>query len=432
MMQRQRPIEKIALFAPNRSALYVSGLLGLRRQFARRGIDCHVGWTYFDPDQMAQFCDLFRPDAVLEIDRTRNNAAIPDDVVSIAWIQDWRSMSEDKIGNSSDRFGGSDLYYFCAKPETLGIDVKGLKHWSYLLQATDPDLYFSEGLPEESDFSLIGYIPAKMHLEQIDHPLGVQLLGPPTNTSDFGTIRQLLDAFRAHGLTWNKYDAAEARRIANRHVCSFFDSRAAVIGDVSGGCAEELQHELLPLVSASLFDRGGRCLVPDITMYNVENEVMRAIGRSSVVNAVLKVSQSVRLYGIGMWQTYPEYEPYYKGAAPTETMVRRIYGTTRINLHNAMTQMHARVLDCMATGSAIMVNKMLHNDASQPDCLKAHFEADLHYFEYDEDDLDERARAVLDADDKRRKAGRLAAEAVRAKHTWSHRVDQILSDVTQL
>lgn len=432
MRQIGRSIKSIALFAPNRSALYVSGLLGLRKQFALRGIDTHIGWSYFDPDQLAQFCDLYRPDAILEIDRTRDNAvSIPKDVISVAWIQDWRSMSEDKIGSSSDRFGGSDLYYFCAKPETVGVDARKLKHWGYLLQATDPDVYFAEDVPEESDFSLIGYIPPKLHLAQVDHPLGVELLGPPMNTTDFGTVRQLLDALRAEGLTWNKYDAALARRIANRHICSFIDKRFGC-GMNLGRTNMQVTDELMPLVFDAVFDPKSRCLVPDMMMYTVENEIMRAIGRANVVNAALNVSQSLRLYGIGMWQTYPEYLPYYQGTAPTEAAVRRIYRSSRLNLHNAMTQMHARVLDCMAAGSTIMVNKMLHNDADEPDCLKAHFDTDLHYFEYDDDDLEERARDLLQDNVRRRRAGRAAAEVVRSRHTWSHRVDQILSDLAQL
>jgi hypothetical protein len=408
------------MFAPNGSHVYVNTLLGLRREFIARGVDAHVGWSYLRPEQLPQFCDVFKPDAILEIDRTRNNALnMPKDVISIAWIQDWRSVAEEAVGSSNDRFGGSEHYYFCAKPETLNIDPSGLPHWDYLLIATDPETYFPAEVAMESDFSLIGYIPAKENLDRIDHPLGVQLFGSPTNTKDFGTIRQLVDALRAEGISWNTNDVAEARRVINRHVRSFLGQSEGN----SGGLLARLGLRTNP-------DFGDdRCLVPDDILYFVENEVMRAIARSDVIHDVLKVSTSVRLFGVGMWQTYPEFAPYYKGIAETESDVRDIYRSTRINLHNAMTQMHSRALDCMACGAVIMVNKMRHNDPSEPDCLRAHFEPGAHYFEYDDGNLAEPARALLADADLRHRAGREAAKAVAAHHTWGHRVEQILADL---
>jgi spore maturation protein CgeB len=159
---------------------------------------------------------------------------------------------------------------------------------------------------------------------------------------------------------------------------------------------------------------------------------MRALARTSLVDSVLKVSDSLRIYGVGMWQTYPEYARYYKGPVWAEDQVRQIYGSSRVNLHNAMTQMHTRALDCMSCGATIMVNRMLHNDSSEPDCLRAHFEPGVHYFEYGEDDLVERLREILGDEDRRRATGVAAAKAIREGHTWSHRVSQILDDLAQL
>lgn len=416
-------IKKIALFAPNSSALYVNVLLGLKKEFAKQGVDAHVGWSYLHPALMAQFCSVYKPDAILEIDRTRDNApGMPDDVVSIAWIQDWRSMGHHHVGYSSDNCGGSDLYYFCAKPISLGVDVSKLPHWDYLLQATDPEIYFPEPLLMECNFSLMGYIPPKEHLYKLDQPLEVVLEGCSTHSKEFGTIRQLIEVLKSVGLTWNRYDALEARQVINRYIY-FLISRW-------DGFPEKYieQRKVLESSLQSL----GQCAVPDKVMYLLENEIMRALARISVVENVLNVSDSLRLFGVGMWQTYPEFLPYYRGPVCNEDEVRRVYLTSRINLHNAMTQMHTRALDCMAAGSVIMVNKVRHNTSSDPDSLKAHFEPGLHYFEYDDDDLAERSRGLLADVEGRRRAGLAAREAICAGHTWAHRVDQILKDFAHL
>lgn len=416
-------IKRIALFAPNSSALYVNVLLGLKKEFAKRGVDAHVGWSYLHPALMEQFCSVYKPEAILEIDRTRDNApGMPDDVVSIAWIQDWRSMGHHHVGYSSDNCGGSDLYYFCAKPISLGVDVLKLPHWDYLLQATDPDMYFPEPLSMECNFSMMGYIPPKEHLHKLDQLLEVELEGGPIFPGEFGTIRQLIEVIQSAGLTWDRYDALEARRVVNSYIYFLLSKRDGFPG-------KYIQQQ--KILESSLHSLG-QCVVPDKVMYLIENEIMRALARISVVENVLRVSDSVKLFGVGMWQTYPEFLPFYQGPVNSEDEVRRVYLTSRINLHNAMTQMHSRVLDCMATGSVIMVNKVLHNTSADPDSLKAHFEPGLHYFEYGDDDLAERARELLADVEGRRRAGRASREVVCSGHTWAHRVNKILKDLAHL
>lgn len=415
------PIRSIAIFAPNRSSLYINGLLGLKKEFTRRGIVAHVGWGYLGELQLAQFCDVFRPDAILEIDRTRDNApGMPKDVTSIAWMQDWLSVGEQHIASSSTRIGGSDLNYFVAKPESIGVDTSRLPHWGYLLQATDPDIYFPEDIPMESDFSLIGYVPEREFIDRLDDRLNVEV--PGWNVTNFGTIRMLIDALKANGITWNTYDATEARRAINEHVYSFLSMPRNAFWAT-------LQRYRPRPVPAPPVDR---CVIPDDLKYFIENQIMRALARSTVAEHVLKVSASLRLFGVGMWQTYPLFAAHYAGPVKTETEVRQIYRSTRINLHNAMTQMHSRALDCMAAGSTIMVNRTRRNDVSEPDCLCAHFTPGVHYFEYGEDDLTERARDLLENTELRRRSGELAALAVHNRHTWSHRVDQIIEDLKQI
>jgi hypothetical protein len=400
-------------------------LLGLRKEFVKRGIDTHVGWSYLDADQLAQFCDVFRPDAVLEIDRTRNNAdGLPKDVFSIAWIQDWRSVGVDEVQFSATRFGGSDLYYFCTRPEAVGVDPSRLPHWAYLLQATDPDIYFPrETAKFKSDFSLMGYIPPKHRLSIIEQRLEADIfgLGPLSYHADLGTVRDLLEAMRKNGLSWNTYHVREAHRFINDYIYSRMERKRPLTN---------VMHSAFSRINLSLAPKG-KCLVPGDLLYGIENELMRALGRQAIVEAALSVSRSMRIYGLGMWETWPEFAPYFRGPLRTETEVRKMYTTTRLNLHNAMSQMHSRALDCMASGSVILVNRIRDNTPDSPECLRAFFEPGVHYFEYDEADLADVAGEILDNRKRRKKVGEAAARAVRQGHSWGDRVDQILSDLAQ-
>lgn len=426
-----RNLRSIALFAPNSSALHISVLLGIRKEFVRRGIDVHVGWHLLNEEQMHAFCDIFRPDAVIEIDRTRNEAAgVPSNVKSIAWIQDWRSVGTSDVGVLSSNFGGSDLNYFCVKPEAVGIESSKLDHWAYLLQATDPEVYVSQEASAECDFSLVGYIPAKRLLQSTDALARVHRPGDLLHGKPLCTIGEIVEAMRARGVTWNTYDAMEARAALNDFLYPLYKSKKRLLPRFWSTLSSSMRRPEPEALSNA--HPAQDCLLSDETLYWIENEVMRSQARYGVVQSALKVSRSLRLFGVGEWQTYPEFSPYYRGPLRDVSGVRRVYAETRLNLHNAMTQMHSRVLDCMASGGAVMVNEMKHNSAESPDCLKAYFEEGLHYFEYNDGNFEERAREALADEERRKKVALSAGAIVRAQHTWKQRVDQIIRDLAQL
>lgn len=405
-------MRRIAIFSPNQSSVYLNAMLGLKKQFENRGIAVHIAAGYYRADILAQFCDLWKPDVVLEIDRTRDNAdGMPDDIRHLAWIQDWRSMGTNGAGNSTDRFGGSDHYYFCVRPSSVGVDVDGLR-WSYLLYGTDPDVYFPEGVDGGSDFSMMGYIPPQSVFNQLETPLPVALVQGPASSGMFGTVADAVAALRAAGLSWNCYDPTAARRVLNAHVRSVYRSSTSA---------------LLPARFAEAMADDTRSLVPEPTMLTIENGILRAEARSDVVRAALRASSSLRLFGYPDWLTYPEFAPYYKGTVTRESDVRGIHNSSKIILHNAMTQMHSRALDAMASGAVVMVNKMLHNTADEPDCMRCWFDEGRAYFEYG-DDLADRAREIMDDYDLRVRIGLEARERILAAHTWSHRVEQIIAD----
>ncbi len=415
-----RGLRSIAMFSPNNSSLYFSELLGLRKQLMRRGVDAHVGWGYLNPMQLAQFCDLMKPDVVLEIDRARDRAeGLPRHVKHVAWVQDWRSMGIHERHRSNKAFEGSDFYLFLTRPAAIGIDAGALTHWGYLLCGTDPEIFFPSEAAPLSDFSLMGYIPPKHRLAIGDQQLMADLggRGVPLQHPNLGTVRELVEALKAWGLSWNSYDVLAAHRFMNDYIYERLQRRQRLSLTLFGAQAR-LRLPLAPPAD--------KCMVPDDLLYGIENLFMRAQSRKALVDAILGVSTSLRIFGIGEWETYPEYQPYFHGPLHTEAAAREMFVTTRINLHNAMSQVHARALDCMASGAVIFVNKIYDNTRDSPECLRHVMEPGVHYFEYDDATLPELARELLGDEARRRRVGKAAREAILAGNTWSHRVDQLL------
>ena len=410
----------IALFSPNAASGYFNILSGLRKELVRRGIVVHVGLGYLNSPELAQFCDAFHPDVVIEIDRTRNLAeGLPNTARHVAWLQDWRSMTPESQGRSNASFGGSDLYLFCTRPEAIGIDRSSLADWGYLLLATDPEVFRPGEFEKQSDFSLMGYIPPKEHLAIAARPLRVDVNNaePGATRFEVGTVGELVQALRCAGLTWNTYDVSLAHRFMERYIAW----RLTGSGTHSIHMFSSFGRSFC--INA---DPPMHFVIPDDVLYDIENQLMRALGRKAVADAILSVSKSVRLYGLAGWDTYPEFASYFRGPLDTENDVREMFLSTRVNLHNAMSQVHGRVLDCMATGSAILVNRIHLNSRDSPDSLRATMEPGKHYFEYDEDNLAEVCSEVLADDERRRKVARAGREIVLADHTWSRRVDQLL------
>lgn len=410
----------MAFFSPNASSFYFNILLGLRKELVRYNIDVHVGWGYLDALQMAQFCTGFKPDIVVEIDRTRKTSAgLPATVKHVAWLQDWRSVSVDASGRSNMSFGGSDLYLFVTRPEAIGFKRSTLSNWGYLLIGTDPEIFSPGELPIESDFTLMGYVPPKDTLGLIDRSLSVNLLGsgPPWHVPALGNYGELLEALRQAGLTWDTYDVSQSHRKMNEYVFKRLGfRRPAAVETVSmyGGVRVDLIPET-------------ECVIPDEILYEIENLLMRAQSRKAVIDKVLRVSDSLRLFGITGWDTYPEFRDKFRGPLPSEIDVRNAFLSTRVNLHNAMSQVHARVLDCMATGSAILVNETNDVSGNSPDSLRATMESGVDYFEYNADNLTEIAKEAVENTERRKKVAAAGRKAVLAHHTWAQRADQLIS-----
>ena len=380
---------RVALFAPGISMppnVYLDQLFGLKRGFEKEGVETYVGTQLLDPQVLKTFVRHYHPDVILEINRTRSKLPdLPRSIVHIAWIQDYRFQEELLIGDRSQ----SEVTFFIIEPTILGYRFDG--HQGVLSPGVSETIFFPEKLETLSDFSFLGYIPPPITEEERNRPLPVGNADGSLSVSFGQVVDQLMGRPE---MLQSSFD--------------YWKIHAAIHEVVENliGCppAAPLSQEVL-----GFFDE----------------RLVRILERRAVLQALLRVSTSFRIFGPHTWKSWPDFESYYGGYLDDQADMRRVYQSTCVNLHSSGLGMHFRVLDCMASGGVVLVNESPRQ--SQPGGLAQHFEPGGHYVPYPAGKVDEVARELLLDEPRRKKIAQAAANEVRAKHTWIHRVKQILS-----
>jgi hypothetical protein len=381
-------VSRVALFGldfPN----IVNQLVGLRNGFRQLGIEVLTAWPHPNALMLENVLDSFRPDFVFEINRSRNQIRGCDEkFLHVAWMQDFQSLGQRLEGD----FGGSDLGYFIVLPSAMGFAPSYDATARYLFPATDPEIFGYAAEHPIFDFSFIG---------QMFAPISDSLRARPilADDAESGTVGELLDLFAAEGVGQSSHMTMHTGDRLLRFV-----------------------RRRRPEADASTIDPAIRNLFDDY--------FPRLTDRTRLLDEILSVSGKVGFFGTGPWDKWPRYRPHFGGYINRPSKMALVFRRTKVNLHNGNVGMHMRVLDCMATGGAIMVNTSLWTGT--PFGIEAYFEPGRHFIEYDFDNLAEVAAGALANDAGRRRIGAAAAEAVRAGHTWRHRAMQIVQDVQSL
>lgn len=381
-------IERVAIFGldfPN----IINQIMGLREGFRQIGVDVLAAWPHPNVLVLENVLDSFRPDVVFEINRSRNQIPEFDDkFLHICWMQDIQSLGERLDVN----FGGSDLAYFMLPPSASGYPAALDGTMSHLMAATDPDIFTVGTEQPIFDFSFVG---------QIFAPISDQLRARPiiVRGEKCGTFGDVFDRFEVKGISHSTHTASE--------------TVAELVDFVRTQC---------PDADAAMID--------DATKNIFDEYLPRMTERSRMLKAALGISNKAGFFGTGPWDEWPEFRGHFGGYINRPRKMATIFRRTKVNLHNGGGTMMCRVLDCMATGSTIMVGNGRWDGTVYG--LDHYFEAGSHYYEYDFDTFEPTARIALEDNEARRRIGAAAAEAVRANHTWRHRAEQIIRDVASL
>lgn len=380
---------RIALFAPGvvmPPNVYLDQLFGLKRGFEKAGVETYVGTQLLDPQVLKTFIRHYHPDVLLEINRTRSKLPeLPRSITHVAWIQDYRFQGELLIGERSQ----SDVTFFIIEPTILGYQYDG--HQGVLSPGVNEAVFFPEELKTLSDFSFLGYIPSPITEEERSR----LLIADDAEKSVSVSFGQVVDGLMGRPeMLQGNFDYWKIHAAIHE-----------VVENLTGKpLAEPLPQEVL-----GFFDE----------------RLVRILERRAVLQALLRVSTSFRIFGPNTWKSWPDFEPYYGQYLDDQADMRRVFQSTCVNLHSSGLGMHFRVLDCMASGGVVLVNETPRQ--SQPGGLAQHFEPGGHYVPYTPGNVDEIARELLFNESRCKKIAKAAANEVLARHTWTHRAKQILS-----
>ncbi len=387
-------IRKIALCGRHISVYDEHMLDGLAKGFRLLGIESVVIFHLLDPASLASFCARHGIDTVLEINRTRNTLNdLPPNIAHICWLQDIA------VGERAEP-SRSDLTYYLTEPSVIGYSPSSAKSYGGLLfTGIDPDAPAEIEAPL-SDFSMVGYLPLPIPAEVLSLPMFSDFPNP--------TIGEVINAF------------LERFRPSNRGV---------KLGDLHHdrvrSLIREITTEVFGLPSASAFR------VPTALDFFDQN-VVRSLERTRLLNAALAVSPSLRIFGPpDVWREWPQYAPYHVRFLDLQSDILSVYRSTRINLHinpNGF-GMHSRVLDCMSCGGVILNIESPYD--LLPGGIRTEFEPGVHYISCTYENFEECVRSWLRNEDGRRAIGAAARKAVLARHTWRHRAEQIAGDLAK-
>ncbi|WP_174449651.1 glycosyltransferase family protein [Azospirillum baldaniorum] len=379
---------RIALFAPA-SPLYVNVLMGLRAGFAELGVDAHAGWPLPDGRLLTAFLGNFRPDAILEINRCRDQITGCDvRCRHLAWMQDFQYDGQRLL----DRFGGSDLFYFMLPPDIYGIDPATLPAWRYLWPGVNPDIHCPKPTEPLWDLSLIGHMYPPP-------PEAVMQAAVEVDGQVVGTFAEFAEAFLASPI-------------------GYADIR---LGAVHSFLVDECARRGV-MLSPKALDGNALFLFDEV--------LLRIKDRRAVADAMLRVSPKVRFFGNLGWVLWPDYARRYGGELVDPHDLAAAYRSSRLTVNNSAWPLHFRTLDAMGCGSAVMINRVCRPDVDEH--FHTDFQPGTHYVAYDATDFEDAAARALRDDAARMRMGAAAAEVIARKHLWRHRAEQILADLDAL
>ena len=375
-------IQRIGIFLPRSTPLYMSMFFGLKRGFESIGVEV-VGWSeLLKPDALLEFCRQFNPDVIFEMNRSRHSIPqLPKDILHLCWLVDL-------MGNDYSYFKGSDIIYtFGSFWPQLFYQKNSPSHTDWLPPGVDPSCYYYTQRQKKVDFSFIGHVPLPWNQSELNRPLIATSAGIKT----FGNFIDLYEK------SWNN---------------AFLQPTPP-----------EILHRMegRPDLDSQEID------IDDLTLrYDILCRSRRMKIRQSLIDAVMTVSDSIHIYGPDNWNKWPRYSQYYQRFIDNPHELRDVYQTTRLNLHEGIS-IHMRLLDCFASGGCLLyLDPDERNNTGNG--IFFFFEKDNHYLEVERGDANYQVKEYLKNSHLCEQIGRNASEITLAHHTWTHRARKILSD----
>jgi hypothetical protein len=401
-------VRRIAIAGPSLHPYYIRTVGALCEAFEELGVRAVPVMHWLDGIHMETFMESFRPDVLMEINRSRNQVTgLPPSVRHIAWIQD--SILDRPEGRriiADDRFGGSDIHYTFVFPESIGLDRSRIANVRYLAPGVDVGIFNPETPPlgPVADICFAGYMPCQRTIaEQFATNLNLPLPDGQTIEIPFSS---LFMHWSDSGVTASNFRRDTAVAMAADYIDPTFGIPRQIL-------------ECSPCKEALTF-----------AAHSFELEWARWMERNWFVPELQNAADTVAIYGPSEgWAENRKFAQCYRGFLSTPGQLAGAYNAARIIAHVGALQMHARVLEAMACGRPVLVSRSEPGFGDGFGAIGEHFEDGVHFAGFSREDLPGRIRSLLADEAWRLAMGEAARAAVLSKHLWRHRAAQILADL---
>lgn len=386
-------IKKIALFLPQRTSFYINLFSAMKRGFEQAGFDVSGGLQLLDKEPMLEFCRQYKPGVVFEMNRSKAQIPwFPKNVIHIAWIVDL-------MGEPFSYFRDSDIIYLFgfkwvdqyieAWKTQFGKTPPVFVKW--LPPGYSPDVYFPASNGFKIDFSFVGHIPLPWTPKELSRDVPTK----DGKTISFGDVY------------------AQCIKVLN------IPSPQAPTGNKLG----DVLHNLVDFKDQKI--KNDQSL-----RYDLNIRITRMLNRSSMMDCLKSTKRSIHIYGPENWKAWQEYKPYYKHFLIHQNDIRKVFVTSKINVHEG-NGTHFRLFDEMGSGAFVFYHKN-HFGSADPSGLEAIFEEGRHYVAFDKHNIKLKADHYSHHPEIRKKIAKEAFRIVYSKHKWSDRAQEILHDVKTL
>ena len=354
--------------------------------------------------EVANQCKEHSVDIVLQVNRTRSqDVELPKNIRYISWYQD---VFPETVKGFTENFHDSDILYALGDPGVLGFHAPMPCYVGSLVSGVDQNIFNHKKYNghEKIDFSLCGFIPA-----------------PPRTRGLFEIMLETVEQY--YQPLSGSLDIHELELVIRENMAPYPNTFSIV--------KQKLLKQIYKMRQLFKPDDGTNrhLLSPferSISFYT--REYPRLLDRVALINKVLKVSDSLELYGPG-WERHKKFRNYSKGIVSRQEDLLDIYCKSRINLANNThgLGLHSRTFECMAVGGFIFTHESPHDDKSGG--MLTSFEPEKHFGLFNPKNMHEEAERWLGDNKKRLEAGKQASAIVREKHCWHHRALQICEDL---
>jgi len=425
--------------------------------------------------ELAEMCESFSIDVVLQINRTRDpEMPLPPHIRHIAWFQD---VFPETLEGFTEGFHESDILYALGDPSVLGLNVQLPCYVGSLVTGVDQTTldFKCPNIAQNLDFSLCGGLPPSVKLGRsigkdilwmFDQMIrSSPLLGRskviwlirkllfgrrlPVNHVPYSALIAMADIVESFYRPLRGELDIHALASAMRHQVALLDeSFETTPTSSSPRHSSKLSKLLKPyakqfmgrddpkaiavryLAGESSFHRTYSTSAMTRAISYFSQSYPRIMDRETLIKAASKVSNSLELYGPGL-DTHEFARPFFKGVIDAQSELLEVYCRTKINLSNNThgLGLHSRTFECMAVGGFIFMHESPHD--SKAGGMLTSFEPGVHYGSYTPENFAEEATRWLKDDNGRIQAGLRAKSVIRERHCWHHRAQQIIDDLNR-